>query len=149
MTAINPEALKRTREMVNRLLGGIADLEEELRNTVANTYYRISQLDLEQEAGFPLRIGVENDLETGWRKFTEEASLLTAGAKFLPEIIGLIRDAQKMGDRVEYEKGRQGVLDMFKYRIPHLPKKSAFRVNLERPFYARKVDEIPNLWKLL
>jgi len=41
------------------------------------------------------------------------------------------------------------VLDMFKFRIPGLQEKSSFRVALERPFYASKVNEIPNLWKLL
>jgi hypothetical protein len=148
MSAIDPEALKRAKEMVNRNLGGIADLEEELRNTVANTYYRICQLDLEQEAGLPLRIGLEGDLEKGWKKFCEEASLLTAGAKHLPELLEIIRDCQKKGNRIEYEKGKQGVLDMFKYRIPDLAKKSALRVSMERPFYAAKVDEIPNLWSL-
>jgi hypothetical protein len=150
MIPIHPEALKRAREMVNRDFGSIADLEEELRNTIANTYYRLGHLDLEaeREFGFPLMISLESGLGKGLEKFAEESALLTAGAKFLPEIIKTIRDLRKNGDLAEYQKGRQTVLDMFKYRIPDLPKKSAFRLTVERPFYAARVEEIPNLWRL-
>ena len=151
MTPIHPEAIKAAREMIKADLGGIADLDEELRNTIANTYYRICHLRLELDSKFasPHMIALEGDLAKGLDKFSREWALLEAGAKFLPEIIHELRDFAERGDRAAYRNSRQKTLDTFKYRIPDLPHKSPFRVSIERQCYATKVDEIPNLWRLL
>ncbi len=125
-------------------------LDEELRNTVANVYYRLSHIRLEsnQEFAFPHMISMEGDLAKGWGKFAEEKAFVEVGAKYLPAMLKDLRDSRTRGDSVSYAQCREALLYTFKFRIPDWPSKSVETLRREKAAYAAKVDELPNLWRL-
>ena len=67
----------------------------------------------------------------------------------MPEMIATMRDFASTGDERNYRRSVQAFLDAFKYRIPGIHQQSPLRLAVERPFYAAKAKEIPNLWRLL
>ena len=149
MTPVHTEALNRARQIIRRDFGDLSDLPEELRNTLANTYYKFCHMSMELEGdyAFPDMIALSGDLVKGTKAFIKETSLLQAGVQTLPKVVSAIRSI--IANDEDPELAIRVCLDIFKYRIPGVDKKSSLRVKLERPFYAAKVDEIPNLWRLL
>jgi hypothetical protein len=158
ISKINQAAWDNARQLLRRDLADVIDLPEDLRNTVVNTYYEFCCLALELNQGphhWPCYYRATNtprpndDPVAAQAKFYSEWAILMPAVKHLPEMISAIRRLKADGEMRGYKLSVSLVLDTFKYRIPGLQEKSSFRVALERPFYASKVNEIPNLWKLL
>ncbi len=153
MSTINKEALDKARKLIQRDLGDVMDLPEDLRNTVVNTYYEFCSFRLDFDRGphyHPSRVRYPKDgYLAALEKYDKELAHLEASVENLPQIINGMREMKKHGEMEGYKLSLSLALDMFKYRIPHAPDKSSIRLALERPFYAPKVREIPDLWKLL
>jgi hypothetical protein len=153
MSTINEEALNNARKLILRDLGDLKDIPVDLRNTVVNTYYQFCSFRLDFNRGphyHPSGVRFPNH---GWlgglEKYYKESAHLEASVENLPQIINGMREMKKHGQMEGYKLSLSVALDLFKYRIPNAPNKSSIRLALERPFYAPKVREIPNLWKLL
>jgi len=151
MTPLNYEALNRARLLIKRDFGDLSDLPEELRNTLANTYYEFCYLgmELEGEFAFPSAITMEDNLVGGMEKFANESAHLNAAVNILPEVIGGLRGMKREGRSEGYELCVSLIFDIFKYKIPDANIKTKVQLAAERPHYSSQVREIPNLWKLV
>ncbi|HTA95050.1 MAG TPA: hypothetical protein VK769_02900 [Verrucomicrobiae bacterium] len=149
MTPLNHKALNQARQLIKSDLGDLSDLPEELRNTLANTYYEYCYLglELEGEFAFPSVISMESDPVAGMNKFVSESAHLEAAVKALPEVIRGLRGITRQGNE-NYERWTSLILDIFKYRIPDADKKTRSQLDADRAHYASQVQEIPNLWRM-
>ncbi len=158
MSTINQQAFNNARQLIQRDFGNVTDLPEDLRNTVVNTYYEFCCLELEFNHGphhHPDYYHATNTVgpKLGWlgnlKKFYDEDVRLRAAVKHLPEIISGMREFKRDGETTGYKLAVSMAIDLFKYRIPRSIYKSPVRLAIERPFYALKVREIPDLWRLI
>jgi hypothetical protein len=128
-------------------------LREDLRNTIANTYYNwgcaVVESEISQTTGrLPKSVFLEKNVFDGTIRMLKERGLLHSAVENLPGIVASLRELARDGKHETCDLGIQVLLDVFKYQIPDAPTKSPIRLFFERPFYARKVTEIPNLWRL-
>ena len=150
MNTLQQDALDFARQLVKRDLGDLSDLPEEVRNTLANIYYEFAQMNLElnRPFAFPSTIALADDVVEGAKKFVKDAAWLTSCVDHLPQAVEGLRAIRRERSRSDYDFCVRAFQSNFKYRIPDLDKKPSWRVTLERPFYASKVQEIPNLWRM-
>lgn len=140
---INIQALHAAAEALKRDLGSLDDLRPEVRNTLANIYYRFHLLAANSEdpaAALNLKGGDMMSLYEGFMKGM--AGVLKA-YKFAADLVRSIRETRKQNAHI-FEFLQTHFLDTFKYRIPNADAKSGLRRAIERRF--RKVDEISGLY---
>jgi hypothetical protein len=150
MKTLNTEALNQAKQVIKQQFGDLFDLPEDVRNTIANTYYEFCLISTEHNKfSNPQSIALANSFEEGLKKYSSDIAHIKSAAKFMPEIIAEIREIRKKGEQNNYKFLLQVFQDNFKYRIPNALNKSSLRLSLERPFYVGKAKEIQNLWKLV
>jgi hypothetical protein len=113
---------------------GIDEVNAELRNTLANVYFRfylsVENLDLPLRA---LRNG------TGLAASIAQAEILS-DMKYAPDAFKIIRKAIERKDKVLVEFFSTGMLDSLKYDITDVANKSAARRFFERKFKTPKLE---------
>lgn len=151
MKALNTKALDQARQLIKQRFGDLSDLPEDVRNTIANTYYEFCHMgtELNHEFATPQTVALADDFMKGFKEYGADAAHIMSSAEFMPEIIAGIREVRNKGNGEHYKFVLQVFLDNFKYRIPNAGQKSSLRLNIERPFYVAKVKEIENLRKLV
>ena len=142
---IDHSALVEASELVKRDLGGLSDLPDSLQNTLANTYYEYCLL-LNKTARYNV-VFSERDVIEGTKRLIDDFAHVKSAVLNLPELIRLLRLMDR--NEEEYAISMRFLIDHFKYRIPNVDKKSPIRLLFERPFYACRVREIPNLYSLM
>ena len=151
MKTLNTVALDQARQIIKQRFGDLSDLPEDVRNTIANTYYEFCHMgtELNHEFATPQTVALADDFMKGFKEYGADAAHIMSSAEFMPEIVTEIRAIRNKGEHENYKFLIKVFLDNFKYRIPNALQKSGVRLNLERPFYTGKVKEIENLWKLV
>lgn len=146
MPRVNSYAVSLARATVRKVYGSLYDLPEEIRNTIANTYYEY--YCMQEEGGIKGlwdRLAGRGEFMSGIKLAVEDKAHLAAAVNNMPEVMNRIRAIAKDGRNCDmvYEV----FLMIFKYRMPDADKKSLEQMRLERPSYAARVREIPELWK--
>jgi len=145
-------AVQYAKEWLNQKLGRLDDIPSELQNTIANLCYKfaIQQINLEANPnGWPIDIFKTSKLSDGLLTYIKDSNFLINVMNDLPDLINEYR-------RVLITKGRKEIdlftftfLCMWKYRIPNVPDKTYLRLKIETILRRKKIDEIPNLYRLM
>ena len=132
-------------KMISLELGSLDDLPIELRDTVANVYYRFLKPSAQENSG---------DLLADLEKHGREHARKISDGQHIGDMIKALRamrdeEAGKArgGELVIYELFAQVMVDELKYQISNASKKSAVRRWIERQF--KVSDDIPNLYVLM
>lgn len=155
---LNPDALELSAEYMKAECGNISDLPLELRNTVANVYYRffasaahylnkenalktLSIKELRNE--LVAKKDVPLDSQEPETDFKEIAKTIAA-CESLPVFLDELREIKKHKSLVEYKKAIEFIYDTFKYNIKDAKSKLLIHRVIERKFKTQ-LEELPGL----
>jgi hypothetical protein len=170
--SIDENILRMCKSAIRQNLGSLEDLPVEVANTVANIYYRSYELSMgwtsSKSSNGEGQIPVE-DLEAPNGGKELSTSLKAAMASFdkmknEKEIVSKIRDSfrsmnninkminalrafNKTEEPLEYKKLVEDILDIMKYNIKDVHKKTPVIREIERMLKGEDLDEIPSLYK--
>ena len=141
---IDEEALKRAADSLYSALGPLNDLPPELRNTLANVYYKFYAFS--RNLRDPSQIlGYNNsDPMSAYMGFMKGSADVLADFEHASDMIKGMRDTRKQDQNI-YEYLVTLTLDLFKYRIPNAHQKTPIRRAIERKFKIPK--EIDGLYE--
>jgi len=151
LSLVNPEALERCRETIAAELGSIDDLPYELSNTIANVYYlHIRTLVEGQRPGsLPAQVKEFGDLNMGMERFIEDTVWASNMRDAIPEMVGALREVDRLTQPNLYAALVDYLLDLLKYRIRDADKNTGVRRVIERWFRKKRVREIGGLVDML
>jgi TPR repeat protein len=132
---VNDDIVNRIREQH----GTLDDFPRELANTVANVYYRFSEV---VDSGMD---GAMNQLLDAPGAWLSEQAQLSADVKTVMGLSEDLREIDKDKQPNLYRHVVEFMLDVLKYRITNAHEKTGLRRTIERHLRRSKVDEIPDL----
>lgn len=138
---VNTQVLREARDALARDLGPLDDLSDEMKNTLANIYYKFV---LMVSMNLQLQKPTSRDVASAFKEYMLDAGQILTDYKFAAELVKSMREVRKQ-DQSIYEFLETHFFDVHKFRIKNANKKSGLRRAIERPF--AKVDEIPDLYK--
>ena len=141
---IDITALKQAANSLFRDLNRLDDLPQELRNTLANVYYRF--FALRRNLRDPSKVlGYENsDFMSTYKGFMQGSTFALADFQCAKGMIEGMRETRKHNPDI-YDYMVVLTLDVFKYRIPNAQDKTPIRRAIERKF--KKPNEIAGLYE--
>lgn len=138
------------RTVIEESFGDLSDLPKELANTVANIYYNhynyIANYKACKGKYFPDELKDGNNFISNFEQFIQNKIFLETSVESLPDIIDNLRDMEEV-DANLYNYTVEVLLDIYKYKIKNVLKKSLIRRRIERRFC--EVNEITNLIDLI
>lgn len=142
-TRINEDVLREAGYLIARDCGDLSHLPDEMQDTVVNIYYAFCLVTMQAKQEFFCPPGGLAGLKT----FFSDADFYRWAIKSIPPIVNNFRKVSPGAE--EYSFFVTVFSDMFKYRIPDVLNKTPEQLRLERPAYAAKIQEIPDLWIFL
>lgn len=145
-------AIQYAKEWINQKLGSLDDIPSELQNTIANLCYKFAVQQINREAnpnGFPIDIFKTGNFADGLLTYIKDANFLINVMKDIPDLINEYRKVLKTKGQKEIDLVTFTFLCMWKYRISNVPDKTYLRLKIETTLRRKKIDEIPNLYRLM
>lgn len=141
---IDTTALEQAANSLFQDLGRLDDLPQELRNTLANVYYRFFALRLNLRDPSKV-LGYENsDFISTYKGLMQGSTFALADFQCAKGMIEGMRETRKHNPDI-YDYMVVLTLDVFKYRIPNAQDKTPIRRAIERKF--KKPNEIAGLYE--
>lgn len=135
--------LVRTAEAIQRDFGDLDDLPRELANTISNIYFKLFLLAEGQMLSGRKRPAKQN-LLGAVTEFSELTAHLTSATRFLPAMVGDLREMRSAGRLDIYQYSLDFMLDVFKFRIKKADEKRPITRRLERLF--ERPNEVKDLY---
>jgi len=130
-------------DALTRDFGSLGDLSDEMRNTLANVYYKFHLLSANFRAPSEAFSIKGDDFISSHCDFMVGQNQIVLDYKYAAKLLKNMREIQKH-DRTIFELLQTKYIAETKYRIENAGSKSPIRLAIEKRF--RKVDEIPDLY---
>lgn len=142
--SIDDSTLRKAANALYSDLGTLDDITPELRNTIANVYYKF--FVVKRKLNDPNLLFGSDKLDTvsTYKKHYKDTMNIFNDHRYAKEFIKSMRETRKQDEDI-YRYLETFTLDNLKYRIPDAEEKTGIRRAFERIF--RKPKEIPGLYK--